>query len=126
MSRRHWGLFRNNWLLQEIYKDYASIAKPLTAVTSKKSPDKDKLVWTAEHLNVPPCVCVCDVLNVPMYDDVFMLQSDVSGVGLCTKCDLRAEGTTSTFFSRQLKDREMRYSATKLECLKPFGNLKFI
>ena len=100
---------------------YASHSIALTDATRKSAPDR--VVWCNDMLNefvYLKCV-LCDVpsLTLPTIQDEFLLQTDASGRGVGAILSVRREGQEYpvAYFSRKLKDREQRYSATELEGL---------
>lgn len=102
-------------------RNYAMISKSLTAATSKSSPDK--VEWSGEmevaFTSLRKCLSSCCLLHVPVCADSFMLHTDASGMGIGGVLSVCREENELpvAFFSRQLRDRETRYSATELECL---------
>ena len=100
---------------------FADMSRSLNNATTKSAPTK--IVWT-EKMNVDFCslrdsLCDVGVLTVPVESDVFLLQTDESGVGTSGVLSISRDGEELPvgFFSRQLKDAETRYSARELECL---------
>ena len=67
------------------------------------------------------CDCFSDVcvLHIPVFSDVFVLQTDASLHGVSGVLSVIRDGMELPvgFWSRQLKDSETRYSALELECL---------
>jgi len=101
-------------------QDFGRWAKPLTFATSKKAPDR--VGWLVEikaafkHLR--ESLCKCCLLHVPICSDSFILHTDASGLGLGAVLSVcREKELPVAFYSRQLRERETRYSATELECL---------
>ena len=64
---------------------------------------------------------LCDIpsLTLPILSDQFILQTDVSGVGLGAVLSVQRDGEDLpvAFYSRKLQPRERRYSATELKGL---------
>ena len=58
-------------------------------------------------------------MYVPTKCDVFLLQTDASGVGIGGVFSVCREGkeVPLAFYSRQMKEQETRYSAMEIECL---------
>ena len=87
----------------------------------KKAPEM--VEWSEEMLGSFSDLC-CSLsnacmLHVPTKCDVFLLQTDASGVGIGGVLSVCREGkeVPVTFYSRQMKERETQYSATEIECL---------
>ena len=102
-------------------QNYALVARPLTVTTTKKTPEM--VEWSEEMLGSFSDLC-CSLsdacmLHVPTKCDVFLLQTDASGVGIGSVLSVCREGkeVPVAFYSRQMKERETRYSATEIECL---------
>ena len=109
--------------------NFASHAKPLTASTAKTAPIL--VTWTGEmsatfhHLR--KVLCRFCVLNVPVSNDNFVLQTDASYCGVSGVLSVFREGEELPVacYSRQLKDRETRYSATEVECLAALEAIRY-
>ena len=93
----------------------------LTPMTSRQAPQS--VEWTEEGVSAFQSICkfFCDPPNlcVPLPCDVLSIVSDASGRGVGGVLQVLREGewTPSTYFSRQLRGAEARYSATELEAL---------
>ena len=100
---------------------FASHAKHLTASTAMTAPNM--VTWTGEMLaafhHLHKVLCQFCVLNVPVSNDNFVLQTDASYCGVSGVLSVFREGEELpvAFYYRQLKDRETRYSAMEVECL---------
>ena len=100
---------------------YAEHSFLLTEATRKTAPDKvvvcDKMLLEFNYLK--DCLCRVPALTLPMDRDDFVLQTDASGVGIGAVLSVRRDGEELpvAFYSRKLKERERRYSATELEGL---------
>ena len=109
-------------------QDFATHSKCLTAATRKGQLRKiqwmKKMNDSFHYLKLSLSSYVS--LTIPMCPDTFVLVmdaclSDIAGV-LCV-CR-NGEELPVSFYSRQLQDRETRYSATKLECLAVVDSVK--
>ena len=100
---------------------YAEHSFLLTEATRKIAPDKivvcDDLL--AEFFYLKEALCGAPALTLPTVTDVFLLQTDASGVGIGAVLSVLREGEEFpvAFFSRKLEERERRYCATELEGL---------
>ena len=100
---------------------YAEHSFKLTEATRKTAPEKivccSNLLCEFNYLK--DCLCGAPVLTLPTDKDNFILQTDASGVGIGAVLSVQREGEELpvAFFSRKLKERERRYSATELEGL---------
>ena len=72
-------------------------------------------------------LCQYCVLNVPVSNYIFVLQTDASYCGVSGVLSVFREGEELpvAFYSRQLKDRETRYSATEVEYLAAFEAIRY-
>lgn len=99
--------------------DFATIAEPLTRLTSKKA----RWTWTAEQdaafdaLKV--ALATAPVLTCPDYSKTFVLQTDASATGLGAVLTQEHEGGEKVvaYASRIMNKAERNYSATERECL---------
>ena len=94
----------------------------LTEATKKSSPDV--VIWSEvlsrEFVYLKTCLCSLPSLPLPCPSDLFVLQTDASGVGLGVVLSVHSEVEEEllvAFFSQKLKPRERHYSATELEGL---------
>ena len=100
---------------------YAEHSFHLTETTRKSAPDK--VAWTGaldeEFIYLKDCLCSLPSLTLPVVQDVFLLQTDASGVGLGAVLSVVREGVELpvAYFSRKLLPRERNYSASELEGL---------
>ena len=102
-------------------QDYASHSVALTDATRKSAPDR--LLWCDSMLcefNYLKSV-LCDVpsLTLPTVQDEFLLLTDASGRGVGAILSVIRGGAEFpvAYYSRKLKPREQKYSATELEGL---------
>ncbi|CAD6221826.1 GSCOCG00011651001-RA-CDS, partial [Cotesia congregata] len=100
--------------------DFATIAEPLTRLTSKKV----RWTWTAEQdasfeaLKV--ALATAPVLSCPDFSKTFVLQTDASATGLGAVLTQEHEGGREkvvAYASRIMNKAERNYSATERECL---------
>ncbi len=72
-------------------------------------------------------MCSVCVLNVPIPDDVFTVETDARAGGVGGVLNVVRDGQTLpvTFFSKQLQGAERRYSATELEALAVLRTINF-
>ena len=89
---------------------FANYSAKLTPSTSSKAPNK--VVWP-EEMNKYFCalkeaVCETAGLTIPCNEDTFLLQTDVSGLGVGGVFSVITDGITlpTAFFSRQLKQHQ--------------------
>ena len=101
--------------------EYASHSFYLTEATKKSAPE---LVAWSSDMNVEfnylkRCVCCSPCLTLPVVGDVFILQTDASGVGVGAVLAVIRDGLEYpvAYYSRKLKPRERNYSASEVECL---------
>ena len=102
-------------------KDFAAHSSVLTDATRKSAPER--VVWNNvmcdEFVFLKNVLCSVPSLTLPTIDDQFVLQTDASGRGVGAVLSVIREGQELpvAYFSRKLKPRERRYSATELEGL---------
>ncbi len=100
---------------------FAQFSSALTPATYLKAPHKVR--WSAEMEEAFRflCECLCNyiVLTVPVVEDVFVLYTDASGVGIGGCLHVSRDGVELpvAFFSRQLRGAERNYSVSELEAL---------
>ena len=102
-------------------RNYAEHTFHLTEATKKTAPDRALFTHAmiAELCYLKDVLCSLPSLTLPVSSDNFILQIDASGVGLGAVLSVIREGEEwpVAFYSRKLKDRERRYSASELEGL---------
>lgn len=106
---------------RQFVPNFANYSKVLTAALKRGKPKK--IQWTPdmtsvfEHLKTSLSSSLC--LIIPTCCDQFCLITDASGVGIGgVLCVVRNDVQCPvSFYSRQLQERETRYSASELECL---------
>ena len=100
---------------------YAEHSFHLTEATRKSAPDRivasNELLCEFNYLK--SVLCSIPSLTLPVPSDEFLLQTDASGVGIGAVLSVRRNGEEFpvAFYSRKLKERERRYSATEIEGL---------
>ena len=96
---------------------YSRLSSMLSPATSSRVPGK--VTWTPEMLAVfrklKCSLCYCVMLHVPVISDVFVVHTDASGLRRSPTVIRNGNTLPFSFFSRQLRDAECRYSATELE-----------
>ena len=99
----------------------ASQTAILTPLTTKQAPSKDE--WTEEGKEAFGHICAtishsCS-LCIPLPNDTFSLVTDASGfgIGVVLQVKRQRQWEAAAFFSRQLREAEQHYSATKIEAL---------
>jgi len=102
--------------------NFAAIASPLTDATRKGAPNC--LEWEEMHeksfCELKRHVVNPPILRLPNFDEVFILQTDASDVGVgavITQEDDKGVKHPVAFASRKLLPRETRYSTIEKECL---------
>ena len=101
--------------------NYAEHSFHLTQATRKTAPER--VVQTdalrEEILYLKDVLCALPSLTLPLVDDMFLLQTDASGVGLGAVLSVVRSGKELpiAFYSRKLQPRERNYSASELEGL---------
>ena len=102
-------------------EQYAAHSCALTDATRKSAPER--VVWSDvmcdEFVFLKNVLCRVPCLTLPTPEDNFIIQTDASGRGVGAVLSVIREGQELpvAYFSRKLKPREMRYSATELEGL---------
>ena len=106
---------------RKFIKDYADHSYYLTDATRKSAPDR--VTWCdsmlSEFMYLKTVLCSVPSLTLPTVQDNFLLQTDASGLGVGAILSVVRDETEYpvAYFSRKLKPREQRYSATELEGL---------
>ena len=106
---------------RKFIKDYADHSFYLTEATRKSAPDR--VTWSdsmlTEFMYLKTILCSVPSLTLPSVQDNFLLQTDASGLGIGAILSVvrQDEEYPVAYFSRKLKPREQRYSATELEGL---------
>ena len=106
---------------RKFIKDYAAHSCALTDATRKSAPER--VVWNNvmndEFVFLKHVLCSVPSLTLPTIDDQFIVQTDASGRGVGAILSVVRDGQELpvAYFSRKLKPREMKYSATELEGL---------
>ena len=102
-------------------QDYAKHSFNLTEATKKSAPER--VVWSStleqEFVYLKEILCSLPSLTLPVVGDVFLLQTDASGVGLGAVLSVvrKGEEFPVAYYSRKLQPRERKYSASELEGL---------
>ena len=102
-------------------KEYADHSYFLTESTKKSAPER--VVWSdvmfSEFSYLKNVLCAVPSLTLPTVQDTFLLQTDASGLGIGAVLSVVRQDVELpvAYYSRKLKDREQRYSATELEGL---------
>ena len=102
-------------------QNYASHSVLLTDATRKSAPER--VMWCDDMLNefeYLKCeLCGVPSLTLPTVQDNFLLQTDASGRGVGAVLSVVRDDTEYpvAYYSRKLKPREQKYSATELEGL---------
>ena len=100
---------------------YAAHSVELTDATRKSAPDV--VVWSSvmleEFVYLKNVLCDVPSLTLPTIADEYILQTDASGRGVGAVLSVVRDGEEFpvAYYSRKLKPRETRYSATELEGL---------
>ena len=101
--------------------EYASHSFHLTETTKKSAPER--VAWSkaldSEFIYLKECICSSPCLTLPVVSDVFVLQTDASGVGIGAVLAVVRDGLEYpvAYYSRKLQPRERKYSASELEGL---------
>ena len=102
-------------------EEYADHSFYLTEATKKSAPER--VVWSTIMLDefsyLKTVLCDVPSLTLPTVQDDFLLQTDASGLGIGAILSVvrQKEELPVAYFSRKLKPREQKYSATELEGL---------
>ena len=102
-------------------KEYADHSYYLTEATRKSAPER--VVWCnvmcSEFAYLRNVLCLVPSLTLPTVQDNFLLQTDASGLGIGAVLSVVRQDVELpvAYYSRKLKEREQRYSATELEGL---------
>ena len=102
-------------------KEYADHSYFLTESTKKSAPER--VAWSdvmfSEFSYLKNVLCAVPSLTLPTVQDSFLLQTDASGLGIGAVLSVVRQDVELpvAYYSRKLKDREQRYSATELEGL---------
>ena len=100
-----------------------------TSATSNSAPSV--VVWDGARLKAFTTLkgMLCDVcsLTIPSSEDVFVLNTDASGLGIGATLNVIRDGVEKpvAFFSRQLQGAQKHYTATELEGLAVFKAIFF-
>lgn len=99
--------------------DFATIAKPLTVLTSPKVPFQWKEAEQQAFNKLKDALCSDMVLIYPDFRDPFILSTDASGVAIGAVLSQIRDGEERpiSYASRQLKAAERNYSVTERELL---------
>ena len=106
---------------RKFIQDYASHSSSLTDATRKSAPER--VVWNDvmydEFCYLKNVLCDVPSLTLPTIQDEFIVQTDASGrgVGAILSVTRGGQELPVAYFSRKLKPREVKYSATELEGL---------
>ena len=109
--------------------NFASYSAILSPATSKSAPSV--VIWDGARLKAFTTLkgMLCDVcaLTIPSSEDVFVLNTDASGLGIGATLNVMRDGVEKpvAFFSRQLQGAQKHYSATELEGLAVFKAIFF-
>ena len=101
--------------------EYASHSFHLTEATRKSAPEL--VAWSSElhreFVYLKNIICAAPCLTLPVVGDVFVLQTDASGIGVGAVLSVLRDGQEYpvAYYSRKLQPRERKYSASKLEGL---------
>ena len=102
-------------------KDYAAHSCALTDATRKSAPECVEWndVMYDEFCYLQNILCDVPSLTLPTIQDDFIVQTDASGrgVGAILSVTRGGQELPVAYFSRKLKPREVKYSATELEGL---------
>ena len=108
--------------------EYASHSFNLTETTRKSAPER--VAWNEaleqEFVYLKNCICSAPCLTLPVVSDVFVLQTDASGVGIGAVLAVVRDGQEYpvAYYSRKLQPRERKYSASELEGLAVISSVK--
>ncbi|CAB0033049.1 unnamed protein product [Trichogramma brassicae] len=104
---------------RKFLKDYATLAEPLTKLTSSKV----KYLWTTEQQDaftkIKTLMAEAPLLNCPNFAKKFTVQTDASdtGLGAVLLQTINGEERVLEFASRVLSPAERNYTVTERECL---------
>ncbi|CAB0041768.1 unnamed protein product [Trichogramma brassicae] len=104
---------------RKFLKDYATLAEPLTRLTSSKV----KYVWSTEQQDafekIKILMAEAPLLNCPNFKEKFIVQTDASdtGLGAVLLQIIDGEERVLEFASRVLSSAERNYTVTERECL---------
>ena len=108
--------------------EYASHSFHLTETTRKSTPERVAWNEALEHefVYLKNCICSAPCLTLPVVGDVFLLQTDASGVGVGAVLAVVRDGQEYpvAYYSRKLQPRERKYSASELEGLAVISSVK--
>ena len=106
---------------RKFIQNYAEHMFHLTEATKNTAPDRASFshVMIEEFVYLKDVLCSLPSLTLPVPSDDFQLQTDASGVGLGAVLSVvrEKEELPVGFYSRKLKERERKYSASELEGL---------
>ena len=108
--------------------EYASHSFNLTETTRKSAPER--VAWNValeqEFVYLKNVICNSPCLTLPVVGDVFLLQTDASGVGVGAVLAVVRDGLEYpvAYYSRKLQPRERKYSASELEGLAVISSVK--
>ena len=108
--------------------EYATHSFNLTETTRKSAPER--VAWNetleGEFVYLKNCICSAPCLTLPIVSDVFVLQTDASGVGVGAVLGVIRDGQEYpvAYYSRKLQPRERKYSASELEGLAVIASVK--
>ena len=101
--------------------EYASHSFHMTEATRKSAPEV--VAWNSalhgEFMYLKDAICSVPSLTLPVVGDVFLLQTDASGIGIGAVLSVLRDGDEFpvAYYSRKLQPRERNYSASELEGL---------
>ena len=110
-------------------QNYASYSALLSPATSKSAPSV--VIWDSARLEafntLKGLLCTVCALTIPSSEDMFVLNTDASGLGIGATLNVVRDGVEKpvAFFSRQLQGAQKHYSATELEGLAVFKAIFF-
>ena len=100
-------------------QEYATIAEPLTNLTRKREPDTVNWTVSTEQAfqTLKNKLTTATVMKSPHYSKTFVLQTNVSQVGVGAVLSQGDDDYPIAYYSQKLLDREKRYSTIEQECL---------
>ncbi len=113
---------------RQFIPSFADLSSSLTPSLTLTAPDR--LLWTQtmanSFLNIIDQLCKSTSLHVPSACDFFILLCDASGVGVGGVLNVYRSDVLYpvSYYSRQLCNRERRFSATELEALALLESVK--